>query len=227
MPSMDKKLVAVVPDVHVPDHDPEAVRWCLQQIKHRRPGTVVLLGDVLDLTSVSRFPKSLATKATLVSELEAGREFFSQLLSAAKDARIIYKSGNHEDRLSTYLFKAAPELADLPALTIPAVLKLPPRVEYVSTHHVIVDDVMVTHGRKFDGNVALANLRRYRMSVVQGHSHRMTIAYLCDARGNLLSSAECGTLQIKTPGYAGVTDWTHGLAWIRNGVVLLQPKEDQ
>lgn len=227
MAKTNRDLVALVPDVHIPDHDPAAVDWCLRQIKDRRPGTVILLGDVIDLVSLSRFPKPPEVASCLLEELEHGKEFFDKLLKACGGARVVYKSGNHEDRMQHYLWKHAPELSALESLSVPGALGINKKVEYVSNHHIIEQDVMIIHGRKFDGNVALANLRRYRMSVAQGHSHRMTIAYLCDAKGALMGSAECGTLQNKTPGYAGVTDWTLGMAWIHKGLLTVQPKEDQ
>lgn len=227
MGKLDKDLVALVPDIHLPDEDAKAVEWCLDRIRVRRPGTIVLLGDVVDFFALSRFPKNLSGKRKLPEELTAGKKFFERLFAICGGARVLYKSGNHEDRLTTYLNKQAPELAELPQLAVPAQLGVEGRVEYISTHHVILQDVLIFHGRKFDGNVALSNLRKFRMSCAQGHSHRMSIVYMTDARGNLLSSAECGTLQQRTPGYAGVTDWTLGMAWIREGVVYLDPKEVQ
>lgn len=226
---MKSNLVAIIPDVHVPEQDNAAVRWVLKRIRERDPATVIFLGDLFDFKSISRFKKHPRFHQMFREEVKAGVLFVERIARALKRRQVKVKGGNHEVRLEHYLWRNAPELADIPALTVPALMQFPKRWEYhpPEEHHFYEQGVMIIHGRKFAGNVALANLRKYRCSVVQGHSHRMSCQYLCMADGEMLSSAECGTLQVKNPGYAGVTDWVHGMAWIENGVVTVEPMPGQ
>lgn len=220
-------LTAVVPDLHIPDHDEGAVEWALNLISDLRPDEVVFLGDMFDFMSISRFLKHPKQSRLFSDEVKTGKAFVKMLASRLpKKAKVQIIGGNHEDRLAKYLFRHAPELADEPSLTVPALMEFPKKWVYYdpSVPNFQTQGVIVMHGRRFAGNVALANMRRYVCSVVQGHSHRVSTQYLRVADGRLLSSAECGCLCQLSPRYAGVTDWTHALGWIDDGLVTVQVK---
>jgi len=89
----------VVPDVHVPFEHPEHVKALLRFIRREKPQGIVLLGDVLDLHSITNHRQIPNFQDKLDEEIYAGCDFlFSLRKAAGPRTTITYIKGNHEDR---------------------------------------------------------------------------------------------------------------------------------
>ena len=89
---MTYKKVLVVPDMHVPNHDPNAVRVALDFKKDFKPDITIFLGDLIDADAVSAF-------ASTERDYDQADEFYiaGEILDKFKPQVLL--EGNHEQRL--------------------------------------------------------------------------------------------------------------------------------
>ena len=113
--------VLVLSDIHIPFHDLEALTTALEFGAAREPDVILLNGDILDCYDVSRFMKE-KNRPSIVDEIAMGNEFLGLLREQFPEARIIYKLGNHEERMRNYILKNAPEFSNLEALELQSLL---------------------------------------------------------------------------------------------------------
>lgn len=101
------RLVAVLADLHVPDHDEGCLqafeRWALAA----RPAEIIIAGDFLELESASEHPG--ARPGTIEDDLRAGREVMTRLLRLAP--RVTLREGNHSTRAARTVQHRVPALA--------------------------------------------------------------------------------------------------------------------
>ncbi len=219
-------LTLCIPDIHIPDHDPDALSWALRTGLALRPYKVILLGDVINFDPICRFPKPPRAALTLQDELEAAQHVIRRIDQTFKAAKIVWLCGNHEERLTKYLWRNAPELADLQELALEHVLRVPVRWKVVPPMKMYREQgVFVFHGVRWSRTVLDYNLREYGVSSVQGHSHRLDVKHHRLANGRIISAAEAGTLQKLHVNYCLSTDWCHGMAVIESGAIRILRKE--
>jgi hypothetical protein len=207
-------------DLHVPDHDPHAWELALRAVEVIQPERVILLGDMLDCASVSRYrqpPKVIADG--LQPQIDLFGSCMRDLHSAAPDAQIVMLPGNHELRIEAWLMDH-PGLWGLDALRLPNLLRLDRLgVVWEPQEVPILRTLIAKHGsrvRRASGASALAELADefYSVSVLHGHTHRLGAAY-ASTRSGLVAGYECGCLCNLTPAYLhNRPNWQHGLAVI-------------
>lgn len=110
-------------DAHFPYHDEEAVEIFFERAAEMEAKTIVLLGDWMDMYQASCFVKDPRARR-IPDEIDQMREFLIGVREAFPHTRIIYKIGNHEDRLDTYIRSRAPELYGLADVTLERLLHL-------------------------------------------------------------------------------------------------------
>lgn len=220
------RLCVCLPDLHVPDHDAPALAWALKTTRELDPYKVIILGDLVDFKSISRFPKPPKDSMTFPYEKRAGRAIVRQLDTEFEGREVVYILGNHCVRLSKYLWRHAPELSDLGELALTELLEIPERWEVVPYNGIYLEQkVLCQHGKKFSKNVLNSNLSEFGCSSVQGHSHRLGIIHRRFPDGRIVSAAECGTLQRFDVGYCATVNWAQGLGVIENGNVRIIRRE--
>lgn len=99
-------------DIHIPYQDKLAIVSVNDFIADYKPNLIVLNGDIIDFYQASTFAKNPQNKS-ISYEIEQTKLYLTELRNANPDARIIYKQGNHEDRLQRYLMSKASEIYDL------------------------------------------------------------------------------------------------------------------
>lgn len=107
-----RKIISIY-DAHVPFHDKATWRACLQVIRDERPDEVILVGDFLDVSSMSSHPPGGWEFAKLSDEVKAGEAALAELSAAAGSARITYMEGNHESRPGRTAAQRLSQVADL------------------------------------------------------------------------------------------------------------------
>ena len=110
--TIDGGPVGLLSDPHIPYHDMATIKGWVDECVRMAVKTIFLNGDVLDFYQLSDFMRDPAMPR-MREEILKGRQFLEYLRSRFPRARIVYKEGNHDERLERYLANLAPELLGL------------------------------------------------------------------------------------------------------------------
>jgi hypothetical protein len=206
-------------DPHAKFQDNIAVDVALQFARFWKPHYLFLMGDVIDFYSIARFDNDPRRKLDIQTEIDAARELLVTIRQAVgADCHIYYIEGNHEYRISKFLWSKAPELAHLRSLNLPGLLELKDLgIKYVSKGKMEYHGFVIKHGhliRKRSGYAAHAELDAVGKSGASGHTHRLGQVYRTDTTGSY-TWVETGCLCDLSPEWCeGKTmDWQHGFAY--------------
>lgn len=216
--------VLVLADVHLPYHDMEALEAALNYADDAEITSILLGGDFADFFSISRFMTSPDSR-DLVTEMEAVDMALKHLRKRFPKARIVWKLGNHEERLSHYLWQKAPELYGMACVTIEAITNCEKhRVEIVDNRRSVkLGKLTFLHGHELEQgaaspvNPARGLFLRALDSYCMGHRHRTSEHVEKTANGRFITCWSIGCLCDLTPQYAVVNKWNHGFAVIEVG----------
>lgn len=227
-----QKLI-IASDFHFPFNCRYATEKFIRIVKEVQPNTVILLGDIVDFYSLSRFRKNPARMLQLGKEIRSVGTFFDALRSVS-DGQIFYLQGNHEERLFKFISDHAPQLYVLhnDKLSIAKILNLDEyRIKYISNSDGLqIGPIRFLHSnliRKDPGKTVLELLNRCRKNVVTGHSHRLAIIYVTIDGKNLMG-IECGCMT--NPQYHDYIsypfpNWTKGCVFLElNGKEIKQTR---
>jgi len=103
----------VISDLHIPFHHKAAVELVLDFAEREKVNIISILGDLVDFYKISKFIKKNVRAKRVNDELKEAKQFLTELRQRFPNARIIFKPGNHEDRLEKYIVEKASEIADL------------------------------------------------------------------------------------------------------------------
>ena len=215
--------ILVLSDLHFPYQDNEAIEAALATGEQAKVNTIFLNGDVLDFYSISRFETNPGER-NLKKEIAATEQFFAHLRARFPKAAILFKQGNHDERWDAFIWRKAPELWNLPQMTLTAItnmgqygIDLLPRRARVTAHKL---DIL--HGHELDkGFIAPVNpargaFLRTTECVMVGHYHRTSEHIERSARGRLISCFSTGCLAGLWPDYSVANKWNHGFALVEN-----------
>ncbi len=97
------KLALFLPDAQIPFQDEKAMKLAQTAVVETMPDEVVLLGDMLDFPSLSRFEQRPEYSGNIQQSIDYLHTFIAQIRSDAPDAIISYILGNHEERLHKHI----------------------------------------------------------------------------------------------------------------------------
>jgi predicted phosphodiesterase len=165
------QTIAIVCDVHVPDHDRPTVRAFFEWCKHNKPDEIILAGDILELESCSGHGK-IVRPPLLLEDRDAGRSFLDDVRKHNPRARLTYLEGNHETRLARKVVDRIPELSG--AVSLPEMLELRQRgIAWHPYGEVIRRGKLgITHGAWTPTHHAKKHLEEFGCSIAYGHTHR-------------------------------------------------------
>lgn len=214
----DVETTVFISDTHIPFEDVEALDAVYKFIEEEQPENIVIIGDFLDFYEVSRYGKDPSREHTFQDEVNKGRSRLEMLRRKAPKSRIMYRKGNHEERLETYLMNN-PELSSLDILNVDILLGLDDLdIEYFDyKDSLVIGKYTVIHGTdkegaKLSGHSAYTpkgNVEKFGTSIIQGHSHRLGSHYKTDHDGTIREGHEIGYLS-KPMDYAHHTNWQQG-----------------
>jgi len=210
--------VGVINDVHCPYHDFGSVKVALESLK--APGITVLLlnGDIIDNYQLSKFPKD-SSRPTFSQELACVRAFLQLVRDEFPKARLIYKFGNHEIRLRTYIQSKAAELEGV--LELEKLLHLEEiGYEVVKHERIALGKLNVLHGHELPHgisapvNPARGVFLKAKKSCIVGHHHQTSHHSEGDIEGGRTGCWSVGCLCDLSPdyNYFGGLKWNHGFA---------------
>lgn len=224
---------AILSDVHLGVHDKSAILIALKYIKRERPHNIILNGDIVDSAALSNHPRT-SSAPTYLYEIELAKNFIRSLQTEFPNVKIIYKEGNHEDRLSRFIQHRASELDGI--VDLPRLLKLKELgIEFAeSTRFIQQGKIFIAHGHemKVSGGVnpARALLLRAFDNCIMGHVHRTSFAHGKNLNGKYIRTWTTGCLCKLQQSYMPHSQSNHGFAiveedgavrnhWIIEGVV--------
>jgi len=166
------KTVICLPDVHLTDKVPKEYLIVKKFIKDYKPDEIVLLGDFMDISSLSYWNKDKRRKmerSRYKKEIDTANKELDYLEKYTK--KITYLEGNHENWVEQYIDRN-PEMEGI--LEIPKVLELKNRkirwYKYNSLYQ--IGHLFFTHGCYTNEHHAKRMLQAYGCNIVYCHSHR-------------------------------------------------------
>ena len=193
------KTVMVMPDLHAPDHDPDALNAFIRALIALQPDELVIIGDFIDCKAPARWSKATAAEYanTLPGELEAGQAVLERIRGVYEGV-INFIPGNHEARILSYTKPFAPAIAGL-VPDLPELLGFGRfGVSLVTQPYEVARGVSAIHGKALSsvlgaaGQSAFKERSRHGTSIVQGHSHRLGLGWDFQERSRFWM--ECGHL---------------------------------
>lgn len=167
-----RKRVVPIGDVHAPWHSKHYCDRVVDFIAERRPDVVVQVGDLYDLFSWGRFPRTLNlyTPAQELAEArKVGEELWLRIRKAAPKAKRFQLWGNHDERPAKQIMAKAPEFEEFVSKGMKSIMTFD-GVETIESFRdeLVIDDVCYMHGfRARLGDHAIFN----KMNTVCGHTH--------------------------------------------------------
>lgn len=209
----------ILNDLHIPHQDDETVEKALSEAHKRGVAGILLNGDILDSAEISTHMPH-RDRESYKNEILMAREFLSEVRKHFPKARIVYKSGNHEDRLDRYVIKNAEALDGLDGVNLPAFLEMEKRsIEWVQDKRTVrLGKLNVFHGHEFNGGGG-TNVARWLMLKTGGgtvaccgHFHKTDMA-----GGRNVDGYQCATWGIGCacdlyPQWCFQNQWNHGYA---------------
>lgn len=212
-------------DIHIPFHDLSAIKIAIRHFQQSQVNKILINGDLLDFHGLSRFHKN-PTKIFIHKEIELARHFFQQLRKLFPSEQIIYKYGNHDSRLSNYIYEKAPALYGLDALNLSELLNL----RDLGVHTVAPEQIVragklnIIHGHEFPSgpgavNVARSIRLRAGDNIAMGHFHRTQTDVATTIGDKTHGSYAVGCLCGMRPKWypMAYTTWNHGFATVDVG----------
>ncbi len=206
-------VAAILGDVHAPYQDERALSVAFKVIEAVQPELLVANGDWVDFYQLSRFDPDPSRKLTLQADLDVAKGILRRAKQAAPKARMVYKKGNHEQRLDRWRNRN-PEIGALDCMKLEALLGLDDiGCEMIDANQRFEwNGYTITHGdlcRRRGGATAQAMIDKFGTSGISNHVHRFAQVEKRDAcRSNLW--IENGCLCELDAEYVEVADWQHG-----------------
>lgn len=214
--------IGVLSDVHVPYHDQRAVTQAVAFLKKNHRLTHLLLnGDFMDFYRISKWEQNPKAR-NLVEEVRAGKDALSWLRGQFKSAEVLYKLGNHDERLDKYIWGKAPELFALSNVQLMHVMDFEKFgvTEIRDQRPIMAGKLPIFHGHELPRgmsspvNPARGAYMRTAHTMLMGHLHRPSTHTEPDMFKNDTTCWSTGCLCDMTPEYARLNKWSHGFCYV-------------
>lgn len=195
-PTSAARKAVILPDLQIPYHDENAVSVALEVVRDVQPDKVVILGDLLDLESFSRFDNLPLAREYSTSTQEAiirTHLLLAELRKLCPSAEIVVLEGNHDKRIMQDVYKNNKAAFGLrqannpegwPVLSVPFLCSFEDLdVKYVdgypANRYWINENLQVRHGHKVRSGASTAKAVSddERTTTIFGHVHRLETQY--------------------------------------------------
>jgi predicted phosphodiesterase len=212
------KLIGIISDVHLPLHDRPALMGAASYLKDQNIELLILNGDILDCSNLTRHSQRKPMRYTWSQELEVARAFFASLRVLFPKIPILYLEGNHENWVKQYLVRQAPQLSG--DYELEKVLSLDQYcIQWLPEDRVVkYGKLYIMHGHQLriggSMNVAEKVLRKVGVNIMCGHWHQQSYY----EKKNLVDEIHAcwinGALCDLHPDYMPYNNHGHGLALV-------------
>lgn len=170
------KTYVVIPDVHRPYHNKFLWDGLLEFIHRVKPAGLVILGDFVDLRSLSSHDHGSVVPMTLWEEYLDGKQGVMELAQAHDSAEKFFLAGNHEDRYYRYVNNL--NMSKLGEAIVPIEIGLGLQEwEYLNNwkeDYVRLGNLQVIHGASTGASALKKHLtlaNSVGMDLMYGHTH--------------------------------------------------------
>ncbi len=209
------KNCLVISDIHIPFHDTVALQLIFQYVQDMNIDTIVILGDLLDFYQISNFSKNPKQK-DVGEQICMGHKFLSDLRNRFPQAKIIYKQGNHEQRLRRQIWQSKYGSA-LGENFLPQRLKLKQLCIDYEAQPFQIGNLWFLHGHQLNGGRSMAEhvvnmiFRAVNDNFIVGHFHRCQQNFFRRISGETFCGYAVGHLA-KRMDYAIINKWVQSFA---------------
>jgi UDP-2,3-diacylglucosamine pyrophosphatase LpxH len=213
-------------DTHFPYEDDEALALAKDYaLSKHKLARVILGGDIADCHKISRFRKD-PFSMPFHEEIEYTVNSLEAWLEGMPAERYFIK-GNHEDRMQSYLWGQAPEIARLKGMTIPEQLELDRlglkwvdnlKMKSEGFGFFKIGHLFILHGHEYGIcpriNPARQYFQRALHNVMVGHIHKPDIHRVNTIKDEKLGAWSVGCSCDMHPQYRPQNDWISGFALV-------------
>jgi predicted phosphodiesterase len=211
----------ILSDIHIPHHNVEAVELALNYGVEQECDTIILNGDIMDFYQVSKWDREPSMMG-IEQELVGVQQLFGLLRKLFPNAPIIYREGNHEERLRAYLISKAKELSNLEELRLESLMNAKGyNINVLSKPDTLrLGKLNVLHGHEFGESIfspvnpARGLFLKAKASTIVGHHHQVSYHSEGTINGDKIGCWSLGCLCDLDPLYRPFahTKWNHGFA---------------
>jgi len=208
--------VLALPDIHFPFHCKPSLEVAVREGVRRKCNVILLNGDQLDCAAVASWDKD-PNLPGLDVEINMVQEFIDYLRQKFPKARIIFREGNHEERVARYIWKNAPKLFGVLTMTLEKAIDRP--VEYVKDKRVVrLGNLASIHGHEYrfaisnPVNPARGFFLRCKESVIGSHFHQHSTHGERTLTGHVITTWSTGCLCWLDPDYGPLNNHVNGAA---------------
>lgn len=219
----------VLPDMQIPYHDRKYVKALQMFVKDYQPDALAHVGDHLDAPEPSRWNKGMAGEyaPTLQASINEAHDVLAGFRDALGDKPFHFKTGNHDERVETYIARYAPALGSIESLKIENLLGLNDlEIECHRNLYDIAPGWVLAHLHegglnRTPGGTAMGLARKIGKSVVGGHTHKVGLQHEAtgyNGKTKTLFGMEVGhAMSMKDAGYLkyGAANWVQGFGILR------------
>jgi hypothetical protein len=235
------KLVVYVGDQQAPYHNVHLHELFLQWLHDNKPEEGVLMGDGMDLPTISRHKDEPAWAAAVQECINAYGQIIYDYRKASPKTKWTKLVGNHDERIRRANIDHLANKLDVTPAQIPGLKDLPPihslnhllRLDelgvmlvepkggYEHAKFRVTPELTAIHGHKAQrgsGTSARSTLDDLAYSVIMGHTHRQAQVFqtkhTADGKPYTITAVETGCMcRIEEGlGYAVDPDWQNGFA---------------
>jgi hypothetical protein len=228
----------IIGDTHFGHECPSTLNIFLKTVEELRPQKIILNGDTLDMSYISRYPKDYRNVVPLHEERKRFHDFLYELhsLTEKDQTEIIETNANHSgDNASGRWWRYLNDrLGEILSLDI-----VQEKLSYESIFHphgdgvriklqehveLVPERLIVLHGdvvRKRGGFSASALLEKWYISTICNHTHRVgmsprTLPSIGNRETEILRSYENGCACTLNPEYATAADWQNAFSIVQS-----------
>ena len=212
--------IGVISDIHVPYHNEEALKAAMDWLGKQNMDCLLINGDLIDCYMASRYVKDPRMRS-LKFEIDTTNELLDMIQDSLPGVQLVFKEGNHDERISLLLFTKAPELLGFPEFEYKHLLHANERGMIIVNDQRIIKagKLSILHGHELGMNSSSVNPARgafmkTKQSVLVGHSHVVSEHTETRLDGDIITTWSTGCLCELRPKYARVNRWSHGFAHI-------------
>jgi hypothetical protein len=222
----------VIGDMHFPVQDKATIEIFFEVVRQLKPKTIILNGDTLDMFAISRYPKDIRHRYSLLDERVEYHKFLAELLNLSEGADIFETNANHSGndisgRWFRYLSDRIGELSSLEdiqdRLSYGNVFlgKYQDDVKLVDFVE-LTPEFIVLHGdivRKSGGFSAKAHMDKWMVSLMHNHTHRIgstsqRLPAIGSRKEKQIFAWENGCACDLSPVYGSAPNWQNGFSII-------------
>lgn len=212
--------IGVISDIHVPYHNEVALKAAMDYLGKQNLDCLLINGDLIDCYQASRYVKDPRMR-TLKFEIDTTNELLDMIQDCLPSTKLIFKLGNHDERIETLLFTKAPELLGFPEFEYEQLLHAKERGMMIVKDQRIIKagKLSILHGHELGMNGSSVNPARgafmkTKQSCLVGHSHVTSEHTETRLDGDIITTWSTGCLCELRPRYARVNRWSHGFAHV-------------